>query len=109
MYEGINSDGEIRKPDYTPTTVSIKIRKGQRHDVVTLKDKGDFYQAMGIDIRADEFIVTSFDPKTGKLVNKYGEEIFGLSEKYKALYIVENLRPEFKSVIEFETGLKMSL
>jgi hypothetical protein len=107
MYEGINSDGKQRKPVYAPTTVAIKKRKGQRTDVVTLQDTGDFYGGQFIEVRDDVIVIHSADNKTAKLVEQYGETIFGLSPVFKKFYLDEDLRPVFKSKIEAATGLKM--
>lgn len=107
MYEGIDADGENREPAYSPLTVAIKQNKGQRTDVVTLHDEGDFYAGIYIDVRTDLIIQDSADSKTGKLVKKYGEKIFGLFGLFRKLYLDEDLRPEFKIKIETATGLKM--
>ncbi|HUR65464.1 MAG TPA: hypothetical protein VMZ03_03870 [Chitinophagaceae bacterium] len=107
MYEGINSDGSEREPAYSPVTIALKRIKGQRTDVVTLHDTGDFYRGQYIDVRNDIIIEDSADVKTAKLVKKYGEKMFGLSKPFKIMYLDEDLRPVFKNKIESATGLVM--
>lgn len=105
MYEGVNSDGKERPP-YSPYTVAIKIRKGQRYDVVTLKDTGDFYKSLFIDVREDTFVISAHDPKTLKIVDRYGDIVFGLVAPWKQLFITEDLYPTLLRLIEEATGLK---
>lgn len=107
MYEGKNSDGTDRPP-YAAMTVAIKTRKGQRVDVVTLKDTGDFYKSLFIDIRQDTFVISALDPKTLKIVDRYGDIVFGLMGPWKQMYIVENLMPRFVELMEEATGLKFA-
>jgi hypothetical protein len=107
MYEGINSDGKQRQPAYSPVTVQIKRSKGQRVDVVTLNDTGDFYQGIFVDVRDNTLVIDSGDSKTADLLDKYGEEIFGLTGEFKRTYVNDHLRPAFKQKIESATGLKM--
>lgn len=107
LYEGINSDGEQREPPYAPLTIQIKERKGQRTDVVTLNDTGSFYQGIVMEVRTDMLVTDSADEKTGDLIKKYGEEIFGLSPAYRKMYITDHLRPVFNKKVEAATGLTM--
>lgn len=88
MYDGIDSDGLAIEPEYTPFTVIMKEAKGQPSSRVTLKDTGDFYNAMYIEKRADSLIVDSKDWKSNALQEKYGDEIFGLDTDYKQQYLV---------------------
>lgn len=94
LFQGIRSDGEMIVPPYTPRTVSIKKRRGQPTDRVTLKDTSDFYRGILIDVRQDIFTVQSADEKNISLQQKYGVKIFGLSSDKQREYIA-NLRPVF--------------
>jgi hypothetical protein len=73
--------GQPVRPDYTPLTIKIKKSKGQPTDRVTLKDTGDFHDSFYVKFERDQFIILASDVKAGKLVAKYGFEIFGLSEE----------------------------
>lgn len=73
--------GKKIQPGYRPFTVEIKRQRGQPVDRVTLQDTGEFYEGFFIEYSANFFFITSSDPKTQDLVNRYGSEIFGLSEK----------------------------
>jgi hypothetical protein len=85
MFSGKLSDGEDINPlhgkykGYAERTKKIKQAKGQVWTWVTLKDKNDFYSAIGADVRADGFVMTSADEKTGTLVAYYGPKIFGFN------------------------------
>jgi len=105
MYEGIDSDGGEREPEYSPFTIAVKQSKGQRTDVVTLNDTGSFYQKMVATVQGDSYIITSGDEKTGDLLTKYGPDILGLSTPYKSRYVSEDLRPAFMANVRKELKL----
>ena len=46
-----------------------------------LKLEGDFYRGFTLIVEGQDYRVTSNDDKTGALVEKYGQEIFALSEE----------------------------
>lgn len=83
LYEyGENSLGvriDTYRP-YTPYTISIKQEKGQPYDRVTLRDTGDFHRSFGVVFEPTGFYITATDHKTQELIDKYGPEIFGLTE-----------------------------
>lgn len=79
MYAGMRSDGTKIEPEYTATTISIKQRKGQPTDRVTLKDTGDHYREMFIQYGDDAFAIFSDDEKAPKLQAKYLPNIYGLT------------------------------
>jgi hypothetical protein len=100
MFAGINEEGFPIQPPYAARTVAIKKKKGQPTDRVTLKDTGDFYSDMFLDVRDNDFVIDSADSKTDELLKKYGEEIFGLTEKNQDQYVEENLEPVFQERIQ---------
>lgn len=105
MIAGIRADGTEILPTYTDLTIQIKQEKGQPTDRVTLRDTGDFQNQVTTTV-TDEFVTTdSTDEKSEKLQKKYGEKIFGLSEKYKAEYIRESLNPAFLRTCKIELKL----
>ena len=81
MFEGKRGDGQDITPSYTPFTVRIKRQKRQPSDRVTLRDTGDFQDAIVIDYGPDSFKYDSVDEKRVKLARKYGENIFGLNDE----------------------------
>ena len=80
MYDGQRGDGREILPRYTPFTVEIKRQRRQPYDRVTLRDTGDFQDAIVIDYGPDSFRYDSTDNKRARLVRKYGEQIFGLND-----------------------------
>lgn len=90
---GIQNDSKPIEPAYTPFTVRIKREKGQPFDRVTLKDEGDFHGAFFVVYYHNYFALGSDDPKTKKLVKKYGPDIFGLNEKSMKALIDEIREP----------------
>lgn len=80
MFSGERGDGRDILPKYTPYTKLIKRQKRQPTDRVTLRDTGDFQDAIVIDYGPDSFRYDSTDDKRAKLVRKYSEQIFGLND-----------------------------
>lgn len=86
LFQGLRSDGKRIKPGYATSTKDYKRKKGQPFDRVTLKDTGQFYSGILIDVRGETFVITSADEKTGKLEDKYGFRIFGLNKESRIEY-----------------------
>jgi len=93
LQAGIRSDSSPIEPPYTPLTVAIKKVKGQPFDRVTLRDEGDFYQGIKIEVFQNEFRLIGTDNKTFKLESKYGEAILGLTQENRIRLIEEILLP----------------
>ena len=89
LYSGKNADGSDIAPPYTSKTVSIKMRKGQPYDRVTLRDTGYFYSGITFDFDEHGIFLTSTDDKKEKLIGKYGHDIFGVSDDP---YLTEMIR-----------------
>lgn len=66
---------EKRLKGYTRTTIRYKIAKGQPADRTTLKDKGDFYASITIDVYPEHFEISSSVTHSKYLISKYGEDI----------------------------------
>lgn len=86
--KGIDANGKRIKPAYAKTTISIKKRKGQPTNRVTLKDTGDFYDDTDLDAGKKDFVMINFNEKFPKLIDKYGGAIMGLTEQSKAQFSV---------------------
>lgn len=99
LFQGVRSDNSPIEPEYRPRTIGYKQRKGQPYDRVTLKDTGDFYSGIVIDVRQDIFVIDSADVKSGMLQQKYGKNIFGLNDQSRIEYI-KTLRPVFIQYIK---------
>lgn len=71
---------------------------------VDLRFTGDFYREIFIDDRDNYVVIGSADSKTGDLVKKYGEEIFGLNDTWSIEYSVHYLGPmiteQFKKILQ---------
>ena len=86
MLQGIRSDDSEITPPYTCFTRIKKKEKGRNPDIVTLYDTGDFYRTMFLDVGSDMLEIESTDWKSSELQEKYGEEIFGLTDESKNEY-----------------------
>lgn len=87
LEDGEYTNSDPIKPEYSPYTVRKKQIKGQRYDVVTLKDKGDFHKSIRYDVIDDKVTVSATDWKTKVLNPKYRtpetREIYGMQpERY---------------------------
>ena len=92
--KGQDSIGKLIRPKYTPYTVKLKKAKGHTHKHVTLTDTGDFSDAMFVEFGDNFFYLGSEDPKTGALMLKYGDLIFGLDD-VSLKEFVDSIRDEF--------------
>lgn len=93
---GINGKG-VKIMDYmpyAPRTIQNKKRKGQPTTRVTLRDTGAFHESMYVVFDSDGFYITASDDKTQELVNKYGEEIFRLTDKNFTRIVRSHIRKE---------------
>ena len=93
---GINGKDE-KIMDYMPyaaRTIQNKRRKGQPTTRVTLRDTGAFHESMYVVFDSEGFYITASDEKTQDLVEKYGEEIFRLTDKNFTRIIRSHIRKE---------------
>ena len=93
---GINGRGEkiMDYMPYTPRTIQNKKCKGQPTTRVTLRDTGAFHESMYVVFDSEGFYITASDEKTQDLVEKYGEEIFRLTDKNFTRIIRSHIRKE---------------
>jgi hypothetical protein len=78
--QGIDKFG-VKLKEYRPKTKSYKVSVGEKPDVTTLKDTGQFYSNYFININFDSFEIDSDDVKREELFQKYGSGIFGLTDE----------------------------
>ncbi|MDR2775626.1 MAG: hypothetical protein LBC19_12970 [Tannerella sp.] len=64
--------------------------------VPDLRLTGAFYAGMKLDIAGDSFVISSSDSKAPDLVEKYGEEILGISEEGAQLVKEEITMPAMR-------------
>lgn len=96
LAEGLDSDGRAIGPEYAPLTVAIKQLKGQPTDRVTLRDEGNFYSGVVLRLDTGSFELVGTDEKTPALVEKYGDEILGISDEHLAEFRTDYVRPELE-------------
>lgn len=95
-HRGINGKGEkiMDYMPYTARTIKNKKRKEQPTTRVTLRDTGAFHKSMYVVFDSKGFYITASDEKTQDLVEKYGEEIFRLTDKNFTRIIRSYIRKE---------------
>lgn len=94
---GINGRGE-KIMDYAPyalKTIKNKKRKNQPTTRVTLRDTGKFHEGMYVVVDSEGFYITSSDSKTDDLTEKYGNEIFRLTDENFNRILRSHIRKEF--------------
>jgi hypothetical protein len=74
------NDAELY-PKYARSTIQRKLRKAQPTDRVTLRDTEAFHKNFDIIYSSDQIEITSKDSLTSWLRNRYGKDIFGLTEE----------------------------
>ena len=99
-----DSKGITIKPSYTKKTISIKLRKGQPTDRVTLNDTGSFYQSVQFIGDDDKLVILAKVDYAAYLTKRYGKAILGIQdmnfEKFYNQYIVPELTENINSIIE---------
>ncbi|HEX8656210.1 MAG TPA: hypothetical protein VF690_01675 [Hymenobacter sp.] len=93
---GLDRDGQPITPEYAPFTVALKQLKGQPTDRVTLRDDGDFYTGIVAQLDSDSFEMVGTDQKTPALVEKYGDEVLGLTADHIEEFRDDYVRPELE-------------
>lgn len=103
LFTGLRSDDKPIIPPYTPGTVVRKKKKKQPFNRVTLKDKENFYKGVLMDVRGEDYVITSADSKTADLEKKYSKKILGLGSDAKNTW-KKHLEPAF--IKEIKSYLK---
>lgn len=100
---GVKADG-TEMPDYSLRSV---VQYGKPYGPIRLRDTGAWQAGIYVRASGDAVTFSSTDNKNSMLEERYGEDILGLSEKYKSEAIREAVQPAFSKLIEQATGLKM--
>lgn len=110
---GIDETGRPRVDEYRPFTIAYKKRFGSGLgaviDRVTFFMEGDLYAAMETRITDTEFEIIAPEEqyKYDKMLERIGDENFGLDETSRLRFCEERLLPEFSSVFKLTTGLEI--
>lgn len=104
--EGIDKDGKPIQPPYSFATVEIKRKKGQRNNWVTFYDTGETYNKMYVDRKGDTVDIKSTSVNYPKLLAKYGDRPFGLTDENKRALWVSTIRSIVVQQIAQRTGVK---
>lgn len=83
--------GKYRNPVYAKQKFAQNPLAGLGN--VDLRLKGDFYREILVDARVNSVVIDSADEKTQALINKYGEEIFGLNTEFSSEYATQHMGP----------------
>lgn len=93
---GITATG-VSIADYEPyseITIAIKQEEGKPYNRVTLRDEGDFHHSFDVETDNEKMSIVASDWKTLKLLQRYGDEIMGLTEENIKKLKFEVLLPE---------------
>lgn len=71
-----------------------------------LFETGAFYNGFFVKVESRSITFGSTDQKSAALEQKYGKEIFGLTEENKKIYQMTFIRPEIQKYITKVTGLQ---
>lgn len=72
-----------------------------------LYQTGDFYKAFVVRVKGNFYEITSTDGKTKSLTEKYGKDLFGLTEQSKKEFVEGSLYTGIKQYVESITGLTL--
>lgn len=100
---GLKADG-TEMPDYSIRSV---IQYGKPAGPIKLRDKGNWQAGLYARVEGEKLVFSSSDVKDAQLVDRYGKEIEGLSEKYKAEAVRDKIKPVLKQKMSEATGLTM--
>jgi hypothetical protein len=95
--------GATSQKPYASSTISIKIRKGQPTDRITLKDTGAFYNDVNVIAEPDKLIIEASIEYAKYLVARYGEDILGVQNQnlqdFYDKYIEQQLDKNINKII----------
>jgi hypothetical protein len=97
--KGIDAFGKQILPTYSKSTIEEKKLKNQRVSHVTLRDKGDFYNSIFVEIKDFVLKVWATDDKTEGLIFKYGEGILGFTKDEQDIIILGIIEPHIQKII----------
>jgi hypothetical protein len=96
---GVDAFGKKILPSYSPSTIDYKKEKHQRTAFVTLRDKGDFYKGIFVEVKNWVILASSIDGKTEHLISKYGEGILGFTQDEQDQIIFSIIEPRIQKIL----------
>ena len=99
--EGSDAEGNLLQ-SYHPITIEYKEMVGQPTDRTTLRDTESFHNSFFLDASKFPLRISATDSKTGELMDKYGEDIFGLDDESQAEfneYILDDIQEALKKAL----------
>jgi hypothetical protein len=107
LSEGIDRDGNERKDHYAPFTVKMKEMYGKGlgavTDHVTFYMTGTMYESLFYKSEGDEFTVTSPLETYDKMIERIGEDEYGLSPEKRLYFAEEKVLPKFAEIFKEKT------
>lgn len=108
---GVDITGQKRIDEYRPLTKAIKqsigVGLGAVTDRVTFFMTGNLYKNLHAQVDNDQFIVKAPLATFDKMIERVGEENYGLSPDQREDFAVEITLPQFGYILEEKTGLKL--
>ena len=109
---GVGRDGGPRADEYRPYTKMIKslygVGLGAVTDRVPFFMTGDLYQSLTTRISGDVFNTTSSLPTFDKMIERIGQDNYGLDEQQRIVFATETAMPAYRERFKQVTGLTMS-
>lgn len=100
--KGEDATGKELPGPYADFTIEMKKSKGQRYDIITLYDEGDFHRSKELQFNDEGFEIVATDWKTDELISAWGEAIMGI-QKVNLIAISQDLKDymyiPFKNII----------
>ena len=81
--------GDYSAASYDAGYPQLKAAMGREGGFINLHNDGDFHGAMDVRVGRDGIEIFSTDPKTDKLVKRYGIDIFGLNDSHMDILVNE--------------------
>lgn len=107
--KGVDAFGKQILPTYSKSTIEEKKLKNQRVSHVTLRDEGDFYNSIFVEVKDFILKVWATDEKTEGLIFKYGPGILGFTKEEQDIIILSIIEPHIEKIISKLNNGKVNL
>lgn len=108
---GKDISGNKRIDSYAPLTKFLKNKYGSGlgavTDRVTFFMTGELYGSLHAQVENNSYRITSPLPTFGKMIDRVGDEDYGLNPQGRLEFATTVTLPEFSKVLEEKTGLKI--
>lgn len=85
---------------YAPRTIARKKKLGQKTNIITLRDKGNLYASMFLEIDRTEYLVNTKISYADELIRSYGEAIFDLTTEQQNNVVNNIVDVELQKIID---------